>query len=145
MFPTTQPPVFSPIPIFNSKKSLFSDLASCSLISLSSFSALCILNAASQETCSCLSTSIGAFQKAIIQSPIYLSIVPFLFMISLVRGVKNLFISFVKPCGSDLKASEIVVNPLTSQKRNVIFFVSPPKTNLSGSSANCSTRAGDRY
>ena len=61
------------------------------------------------------------------------------------RGVKNLLINFVKPCGSDLKDSEIVVNPLTSQKKNVIFFVSPPKTSLSGSSASCSTRAGERY
>ena len=60
-----------------------------------------------------------------IQSPIYLSIVPLTLIISLVRGVKNLFINFVKPCGSDLKDSEIVVNPLTSQNKNVIFLVSP--------------------
>ena len=50
-----------------------------------------------------------------------------------------------KITGSDLKASEIVVKPLTAQNKNVIFFVSPPRTNLSGSSANCSTSAGDRY
>ena len=79
------------------------------------------------------------------QSPIYLSIVPFLLIISLVRGVRNLFISFVSPCGSDLKDSEIVVKPLTSQNKKVIFFVSPPSTNLSGSAASCSTKAGDRY
>ena len=68
-----------------------------------------------------------------------------LLIISLVSGVKNLLISFVKPCGSDLKDSDIVVKPRTSQKRKVIFFVSPPNTNLSGSAASCSTNAGDKY
>ena len=41
------------------------------------------------------------------QSPIYLSIVPFSLIITFVSGVKNLFIKADRPCGSALKDSEI--------------------------------------
>ena len=43
------------------------------------------------------STSNGAFQKAMMQSPMYLSMVPSLAMMTSVMGVKKRFMSLVKP------------------------------------------------
>ena len=49
-----------------------------------------------------LPSSSGAFQNAMIASPIYLSMVPLRAMIALVSGVRKRFISAVRPCGSFL-------------------------------------------
>ena len=78
-------------------------------------------------------------------SPIYLSMVPLRARIALVSGVSKRFISPVRPCGSSLKVSEIVVNPRTSENMMVISRYSPPSTSFSGDCVSCSTRAGDRY
>src|SRR5260370_17520106 len=77
-------------------------------------------SAASQALSWCSLSSSGAFQNAMMASPIYLSIVPLRARIALVRGVRNRFISFVNPCGSCLKDSEMVVKPLTSENMMVI-------------------------
>ena len=47
-------------------------------------------------------SSSGAFQNAMMASPMYLSIVPLRSMMALVNGVRKLFISLVRPCGSSL-------------------------------------------
>ena len=59
-------------------------------------------SAASQALSSWVGSSSGAFQNAMIASPMYLSIVPLRSMMALVSGVRKLFISAVRPCGSSL-------------------------------------------
>ena len=101
--------------------------------------------AASTDFSLCFKSSDGAFQKAIMQSPMYLSIVPCLFRISLDNTVNKLFIRSVNPSGSDLYFSEIEVNPLMSENKKVISFLSPPRVRDSLDLANFSTITGDMY
>src|SRR6516162_679811 len=56
-----------------------------------------ISSAASQAFASCSSSSTGAFQNAMMASPMYLSMVPLRSMMALVNGVRNRFIRRVKP------------------------------------------------
>ena len=69
-----------------------------------------------QESSAWRGSSIGAFQNAMMQSPMYLSIVPWRSMISLVIGErKPRLIRRLSPCGFDLKLSEIEVKPRMSE------------------------------
>ena len=90
-------------------------------------------------------SSSGAFQNAIMQSPIYLSIVPLHSKTSLVRLVSKILIISVSFSGVSFRASDIVVKPLTSQNMIVIFLLSPPNFSFSGSAIKVSTIAGERY
>ncbi len=70
-------------------------------------------------------SSSGAFQNAMMQSPIYLSMVPCAsVMISLIGEVK-LFIRCVSSCG--VSPSDIVVKPRMSQNITVSVLASPPR------------------
>ena len=64
---------------------------------------------------------------------------------ALVSGVRKRFISAVRPCGSFLQVSEIVVKPRMSENMMVISRSSPPSMSFSGDCASWSTSAGDRY
>src|SRR5207344_1653872 len=119
--------------------------ACCSRWPLSVSTRRSISSAASQALISWLASFSGAFQNAITASPMYLSMVPLCSMMALVSGVRKLFINDVRPCGSSLYSSDMVVNPRTSLKRMLISRSSPPSTSLSGDCASCSTSAGERY
>ena len=132
-------PVFIPIPTDKrSSSDLFKSLFNFSNASL-------IANAASIALTLWFGSSAGAFQNAIIQSPIYLSIVPSLFKISFDRTVSKLLIKSVKASGSSLYFSEIEVKPLMSENKNVISFRSPPSFRDSLDLASFSTITGDIY
>ncbi len=89
-------------------------------------------------------SSSGAFQNAMMQSPMYLSIVPFRDMMMSVMGVRNRLMSCVSPCGFVLNVSEIAVKPRTSQNSMVIARVSPPSFRRCGCSASRFTMSGER-
>ena len=55
---------------------------------------------AAQASAACSGTSIGAFQNAMTQSPMYLSIVPSCARIASLSGVSRRLISVVRRCGS---------------------------------------------
>src|SRR5215204_1551820 len=99
----------------------------------------------SQAFASCAASSSGAFQNAMMASPMYLSIVPLRSTMALVSGVNSRFIRWVRPCGSSLYCSEIVVKPRTSENSTVMTRSSPPSTSFSGDWASCSTSTGERY
>ena len=143
MLPTQHVPVFKPIPIFKGRNSLLLLMASLSSSWLSSSNFSNITSAELQASVTWVGTSTGAFQNAIMQSPMYLSMVPIRSIITCVIGVRNLFISCVRPSGS--YSSDIEVKPRTSQNIIEISFISPPSFSCSGSDANCSTSAGDKY
>ena len=143
ILPTTASPELSPRPTFRSRCLRPSSFASCSKRAFNGAIACTIARAERQPSSACFGSSRGAFQNAIIQSPIYLSMVPFLARIMSVRGVKSLLISTVSPSASN--NSEILVNPLTSQNKSVISRFAPPSVNKAGSSTTCSTMAGDKY
>ena len=96
MFPTIQSPVDMPMPTFMGGrfKGLSSSL-SCFVASIISIADITALELRSSQ-------SKGAFQNAIIQSPMYLSIVPSFFKIIFVCTSRNLFISCTNPSGSSL-------------------------------------------
>ena len=71
--------------------------------------------------------------------------VPLQSRISLLKYVNKTFITSVNFSGLVFKASEIAVNPLTSQNIIDITLFSPPSFSLSGSSIKLSTMSGDRY
>jgi hypothetical protein len=101
--------------------------------------------AASQAFASWAASSSGAFQNAMMASPMYLSIVPLRSTMALVSGVNSRFIRCVRPCGSSLYCSAMVVKPRTSENSTVMTRSSPPSTSFSGDWASCSTSTGERY
>ena len=94
-----------------------------------------------------LSQGKGAPQKAMTQSPIYLSTVPPFFNMTFVISFKKWFIRSTKPSGSSffIYFSEIGVKPTISANKNVISFLSPPNFISVGSLTSISTISGDRY
>src|SRR6516164_1833572 len=85
MFPTTQGPVFNPIPTCSGLYVPPFWSASCLNCRLSLSARASISRPASQALTSCCGSSSGAFQNAMIASPMYLSIVP----IALDDGVRQ--------------------------------------------------------
>ena len=132
MLPTTQGPVLMPMPTFIGRKGWPAASASRGARAFSARARSIIRSAASQAFASCAGSSSGAFQNAMMASPMYLSIVPLRSMMTLVSGVSSRFISVVRPCGSRLYCSEIVVKPRTSQNISVMSRSSPPSTSFSG-------------
>ena len=100
MLPTTQVPVLRPTPTLSGMNGRPPSLASCSRAWLSSSTRSSMSSAASQALTWCSLSSSGAFQNAMMASPIYLSMVPLRLRIALVSGVRKRFISAVRPCGS---------------------------------------------
>ena len=143
MFPTQQDPVFIPMPIETGGLIFPSNADFSSRLSLKSFSPFIMARAAVAASSLCFGLSIGAFQKAMIASPMYLSMVPRCLRIISVIGVRYSLIKLVSSVADIL--SEICVKPLISENIMVISFVSPPSFKRSGSSANFSTRSGDKY
>ena len=139
MLPTTQSPVLIPMP------TAIVFLPSAASSSLSFCMARPIAIAAWTANFACSGWSVGAFQNAIMQSPIYLSMVPSVSKISSERTESNLLINWVNPSGSSLYCSEMPVNPRISENSMVISLVSPPRTNDSLDFASLSTMAGARY
>ena len=77
------------------------------------------------------------------QSPMYLSIVPRRARISRVIGDrKPRLISRLRPCGLALNVSEIVVKPRMSENISVSMRVSPPSCSRSGWAASCVDQFG---
>ena len=95
-----------------------------------------------QAFLACSGSSKGAFQNAMMQSPIYLSMVPLPSRMMSVIGVRNLLMNRVSSSASNF--SEIVVKSRISQNSIVMGFISPPRVSFSGWAASCSTTAGDR-
>ena len=79
------------------------------------------------------------------QSPMYLSIVPRCAMMISLIGVSKRLISRVGAGGFDLNPSEIAVNPRRSQNMIVIGRVSPPSCKRSGCAASTATISRARY
>ena len=102
-------------------------------------------SAARQACAACSASSSGAFQNAMMQSPMYLSIVPLHPSTTSVIGVSSRLTRAVRPCGSALYCSEIVVKPRTSQNMMVMVRCSPPSRSRSGCFASSSTSSGARY
>ena len=94
-------------------------------------------SAVSHASAAWRSTSSGAFQNAMIASPMYLSIVPRWLRIRSVIGVRNRFMNRVRPCGSN--CSDMRVKPRTSVNITVISRISPPSCSNSGWRAMRST------
>ena len=139
MLPTIQSPVLMPMPI--SMASFPSPTNSL----FSSLSAFRILTPAWMASSGWLSCEAGAFQKAIMQSPMYLSMVPSHSKISLERVVNKRLIKSVRASGSCLYCSEILVKPRISENSIVISLRSPPSFRDSLDSARRFTISGDIY
>ena len=89
MLPTTQGPVLMPMPTFIGRKGWPAASASARRSALRRSSASSMRNAASQAFASWAGSSSGAFQNAMMASPMYLSIVPLRSTMALVSGVKQ--------------------------------------------------------
>ena len=139
MLPTSASPVLMPIPI------LISGSCSAANCWFNFFSSSCISIAAQTALVSWSGSSMGAFQNAIMQSPMNLSMVPPCLIMMSVILVRNLLISLVKPSGSPLYCSLIGVNPLMSENMKVMVLVSPPNFKSEGSFCSLATMSGDRY
>ncbi len=87
-------------------------------------------------------TSTGAFQNAIMPSPMNLSSVP---PVSSTCCVSGVWTEFRKPTTSSAESrSEREVKPRMSENSTVRMRVSPPSTRRDGSRARLSTTAGER-
>ena len=141
ILPTIQVPVLTPEPM----------LMSGSPLSLKSFFNLSVSMAHSIDVLTAISAwfsqSSGAFQNAMIQSPMYLSTVPPFSRTILVIRFRQSLITSTNPSGSSLflQYSDIGVNPTMSINRKLISFLSPPSLNLLGSFCNSATCLGSRY
>ena len=78
---------------------------------LSAVSSPNIASADSHAWRPCLASSSGAFQNAMMQSPMYLSMVPLRSRIRSDIGVRKRLIRLVSPWGAPLNSSEMPVNP----------------------------------
>ena len=82
-------------------------------------------------------SSSGAFQNAMMQSPIYLSIVPLCSVMISVIGDRNSLMKCVSVWAS--MPSDEVVKPRMSQNMIVMTRISPPSASFSGLRASSST------
>ena len=74
----------------------------------------------------------GAFQKAITQSPIYLSMVPASARMAPESGSSSRLTSAVSRSGQSFRRSDRLVKPRTSQNRTVRLRLSPPSLREAG-------------
>ena len=139
MSPTRMLPLDRPTPILSGgQPRLTKDSFSTSMALGSSI-------AASSAWRACSGSSSGAPQNAMIASPMYLSMVPRCFWITLVSGVRKLFMSSDSSCGLSLNCSEMVVKPRTSENSTVISLDLPAMVNDSGLAAISATRSAGTY
>ena len=99
--------------------------------------------AASRASFLCSAWSSGAFQKATMQSPMYLSTVPSCFRMISVKAERYSLSMVVSSSG--VIFSDMVVKPARSRKKAVMSRFSPPRESLDGSLVMISTTLGDRY
>lgn len=85
----------------------------------------------------CSGSTSGVFQNAMMQLPMYLSILPFCSVMISVIGDRKLFMNFVNVLAS--MPSARLVNPRMSQNMMVIVRVSPSRTSFSGCAASSCT------
>ena len=89
MLPTTHGPVLMPMPTFIGRKCWPCGLGLARRSALSRSSASSMRSAASQAFASWSASSSGAFQNAMMASPMYLSIVPLRSTMAFVSGVRQ--------------------------------------------------------
>ena len=87
-------------------------------------------------------SSSGAFQNAMMASPMYLSMVPRLRRMMSVSGVSSLLMKCVSSAA--VRPSEIAVKSRTSQNISDSSRTSPPSSSRDGSATMSSTTAGAR-
>ena len=87
------------------------------------------------------SSSSGAFQNAMMASPMYLSMVPRLVRMISDSGVSRLLMKVVSSCA--VIVSEIEVKLRTSQKSSVSSRTAPPSSSFSGWAMISLTTIGD--
>ena len=141
MLPTQAIPVLTPTPILTSPSPLARKPKASRAFSAAI--ALRIFSAARHARAAWPSTSTGAFQNAMMESPIYLSMVPSSCWISFDSGASSVL---MKPTSSvAFSASEIGVKLLTSMNITVMSRASPPSRSASGDFSSCASSSGARY
>ncbi len=144
ILPTLQGPLLMPIPTPTGMKGFPVICASWANLPFTWSRALRMPSAACSECRACSTSFVGAFQKAMMQSPIYLSSVPRCsLMITFVSGVRVELIRCVSSWGFSFSA--ILVKSRISENITDSTRSSPPSFTSSPVLAISFTNSGARY